>query len=80
MDAVKGELKRRPGDQRRALIPLYNHPNMQVWLKSAIATLAIVPQPARQLLQVIADSRHYPQAADAGMTLSCLDWGIFKPT
>jgi hypothetical protein len=29
MDAVKGELKRRPGDQRRALISLYNHPNVQ---------------------------------------------------
>ena len=80
MDAVKGELKRRPGDQRRALIPLYNHPNVQVRLKSAIATLAIVPEPARQLLQVIADSRDHPYAGDAGMTLSCLDWGIFKPT
>lgn len=28
MDAIKGELKRRPGDQRRSLISLYNHPNV----------------------------------------------------
>jgi len=80
MDAVKEELKRRPGDQRRALIDLHNHPNVQVRLKSAIATLAIVPDKARRLLQVIADSREYPQAGDAGMTLYSLEQGIFKPT
>jgi len=80
MDAVKEELKRRPGDQRCALIDLHNHPNVQVRLKSAIATLAIVPDKARQLLQVIADSREYPQAGDAGMTLYSLEQGIFKPT
>jgi hypothetical protein len=79
MDAVKEELKSRPGDQRRALIPLYNHPNAQVRLKSAIATLAVTPEAARHQLQAIADSRHYPQAGDAGMTLSCLERGIFKP-
>jgi Domain of unknown function (DUF2019) len=80
MDAVKEELKKRPGDQRRALIGLYNHPNVQVRLKSAIATLAIVPDEARRLLQAIADSRDYPQAGDAGMTLYSLEQGIFKPT
>ena len=80
MDAVKEELKKRPGDQRRALMRLYTHPNVQVRLKSAIATLAIVPEKARSLLQVIADSRDYPQAGDAGMTLYSLEQGIFKPT
>ena len=80
MDAIKQELKKRPGDQRRALMRLYAHPNVQVRLKSAIATLAIVPEKARSLLQVIADSRDYPQAGDAGMTLDSLDRGIFKPT
>jgi hypothetical protein len=80
MDAIKEELKKRPGDHRRALIRLYNHPNVQVRLKSAIATLAIVPEEARRLLQIIADSRDYPQAGDAGMTLDSLDRGIFKPT
>ena len=42
MDAVGQELKQRPGDQRRALIPLYEHPNAQVRLKAAIATLALL--------------------------------------
>jgi uncharacterized protein DUF2019 len=80
MDAIEEELKVRPGDQRRALIPLYNHPNVQVRLKSAIATLALAPDAARRQIQDIADSRDYPQAGDAGMTLDCLDRGIFRPT
>jgi hypothetical protein len=80
MDAIKAELKSRPGDQRRALVPLRDHPNVQVRLKSAIATLAVAPEAGRHVLQTIADSRDYPQAGDAGMTLDCLDRGIFKPT
>jgi hypothetical protein len=80
MNAIEEELKGRPGDQRRALIPLYSHLNTQVRLKSAVATLAVAPEAARRELQTIADSRHYPQAGDAGMTLSALEWGIFKPT
>jgi hypothetical protein len=80
MDAVKEELKNRPGDQRRVLVSLYNHPNVQVRLKSAVATLAVAPEAARRQLQTIADSRDYPQAGDAGMTLDCLDRGIFKPS
>jgi hypothetical protein len=80
MTAIKDELKGRPGDQRRLLLRLYDHPNMQVQLKSAIATLAIDPQAARHKLQMIADSRRSPQAGDAGMTLAHLERGIFKPT
>jgi len=80
MDAIKKELKSRRGDQRRALVRLFEHPNVQVRLKSAIATLALVPEAARHVLQTIADSRDYPQAGDAGMTLDALDRGIFKPT
>jgi hypothetical protein len=80
MDVIKEELRRRPGDQRRFLLPLYKHPNVQVRLKAAIATLALQPEAARRQLQEIADSRDYPQAGDAGMTLDSLDRGIFKPT
>jgi ribosomal protein L29 len=80
MDAVKKELRSRSGDQRRALLALYDHPNIQVRLKAAVGTLAVEPESARKLLQSIADSREYPQAADAGMTLGELDRGIFKPT
>jgi hypothetical protein len=35
---------------------------------------------ARAALQAYADSQHYPQAGYAGMSVSNLDRGIFKPT
>ncbi len=80
MEAVKRELKARDGDQRRALLCLYDHPNAQVRLKAVKATLAVAPERARRMLEIIAESREYPQAGDAGMTIDCLDRGIFKPT
>ena len=43
MDAIKEELKRRPGDQRRALLPLFDHPNIWVRLMAAKGTLAVAP-------------------------------------
>jgi hypothetical protein len=80
MDDVSKELKRRDGDQRRALMTLYNYQDMQVRLKAAKHTLAVAPVEARRMLQTIADSNWMPQAGDAGMSLSNLDRGIFKPT
>jgi hypothetical protein len=80
MDAVKLELKSRPGDQRRALIPLYNHPNAQVRLKAAKSTLALAPEAARQTMQKIIAGREFPQALDAGMLIRSLDRGEYKPT
>jgi len=80
MEAVKNELKARPGDSRSALVKLYDHPNMQVRLKAAKATLAVAPIAARAVIEAIADSRSYPQAGDAGMCLANLDAGVFKPT
>jgi hypothetical protein len=80
MGAVKDELRSRPGDQRRLLIRLYDHPNAQVRLKAAIATLAIAPEIAREMIETIANSRKYPQAGDAGMILNGLDEGTFQPT
>ena len=47
MEAVEEELKRRKDDQRQALVRLYNHPNTQVRLAAARATLAV----ARMLLE-----------------------------
>src|SRR5262245_61800980 len=73
MEAVKLELKNRSGDQRRALLRLYEHPNTHVRLKAAKATLAIAPRAARRLLEAIADSGEYAHAGDAGMTLVNLD-------
>ena len=80
MDAVSRELKSRDGDQRRALLRLYDHPNMQVRLKAAKHTLAVEPGVARSKLKTIADSGWLPQSGDAGMSLSNLDRGVFKPT
>lgn len=81
MDAVVKELKSRQGDQRRALIPLYNYRNLQVRLKAAIATLAVVPEAARTVLQMIReDYIEYPQGGDAGMILRGLDDGSFTPS
>jgi hypothetical protein len=80
MEAVKENLRTRDGDQRLALLRLYDHPNAQVRLKAAKATLAIAPDAARRTLQGIVDSREYPQAGDAGMTLDDLDAGSFEPS
>lgn len=78
--AIADELKSRPGDERSALLDLYNHPNVQVRLMAAELTLAVAPVAARAIIQAIADSKKYPQAMDAGMCLSALDQGIFTPT
>jgi hypothetical protein len=78
--AIADELKSRSGDQRSALLKLYEHPNVQVRLMAAKLTLAVAPAAARELIQMIADSKKYPQAFDAGMCLWTLDEGIFKPT
>lgn len=78
--AIAEELKSRPGDQRSALLRLYEHSNVQVRLNAARLTLAVAPEAARQTLEDIENSKEYPQAMDAGMSLWALDEGIFKPT
>lgn len=80
LEEVELALKKRDGDQRRLLLRLYDHPNMNVRVKAAKATLAVAPQSARAALQAICDSKWQPQALDAGMCLRALDRGIFKPT
>ena len=79
LEDVEGELKQRDGDQRRALLRLYDHPNPQVRVKAVKATLAVEPSTARRMLQVIADSREYPQTAEAGSSIRYLKEGIYKP-
>jgi hypothetical protein len=80
MEVVKGELKRRPGDQLRALMPLYGHPNPQVRLKAMRATLALAPEEARRQLQKLAASGEQPQSGEAGMAIYYLDTGMINPT
>ena len=55
MQDVRNELKRREGDQRRALLPLLDHPNLQVRMKAANTVLAISPDLARKALEVSAN-------------------------
>jgi len=70
------ELKARPDDGRHDLFPLYDHPNIQVWLNVARWTYALDMARARLALANIRDSRRYPYAGDAGMTLALIDEGI----
>jgi hypothetical protein len=80
LEAIEQALKARDGDQRRALLRLYDDPNAQVRLKAVKATLAVEPEMARKMLQKIAISREFPQAGEAGMSIRALDDGVFKPT
>jgi hypothetical protein len=80
MEDVRNELKRREGDQRRALLPLLEHPNLQVRMKAANSVLAISPLLARKALESVRDSRVFPQAADASGMLSALENGTFVPS
>ena len=80
MAAVSNELKSREGDQRSALMVLYDYPNIQVRLKAAKHTLAVAPVEARRQIETIAASNWMPQAGDAGMSLWNLDRGVYKPT
>jgi hypothetical protein len=73
---VEKELKSRSADQRRALAALYDYPNMQVRLAAAKATLATVPQAARQVVEAIAASTWPPQCYDARHCLRRLDEGF----
>ncbi len=77
---IRDALKERPGDQRRALVPLLGHPNPQVRLKAALYTLAVEPKAARQILQDISDRNEYPQAAYARETLAAIERGDSRLT
>lgn len=79
MAKVTAELKSRDGDQRRALMPLYQHPNPTVRFKSAMATLALAPLEARRVLQTIKDRKEFPIAMYASQMLNALDEGRYTP-
>jgi len=75
---ILDELKRRGNDERRVLISLYDHPNVQVRLNAAKSTYALNTPGARAVIQSIADTKFQPWAGSAGMTLWALDEGIGK--
>jgi len=76
--AIMKELESRPGDQRRALLALHHHPNAQVRLVAAYGTLSVAPAQSRAVFEQLVSTKEFPQALDAGMTLSNMDKGIFK--
>jgi len=78
--ALVEELKRRDGDQRKTLLPLYRHESVQVRLMAARVTLAVAPREARAVLERIRDSRELPYALHAGMALFAVDEGIYTPS
>lgn len=80
MEQVRSELKQREGDQRRALLPLLDHPNLQVRMKAANSVLAISPQLARKALESVRDSGILPQSADAEGMLDAVQKGWFVPS
>ncbi|HEV7601624.1 MAG TPA: DUF2019 domain-containing protein [Bradyrhizobium sp.] len=80
MENVLNELKQREGDQRRALLPLLDHPNVQVRMKAAHALLAISPVLARKAFESVRASEIFPQAMYAGMSLRALDNGTYVPS
>jgi hypothetical protein len=77
--AVTDELKGRHGDQRRVLTRFYDHPNFKVRLNAAHATLAIMPEQARAVFEIIAQSGRQDYARSASETLRNLDSGFYKP-
>src|SRR5665213_1276280 len=57
--AIKNELKSRPGDERRALVSLFVHPNPQVRLVAAQKAFKCAPVAARQVFQELSDHNIY---------------------
>ena|SRR5579862_2741837 len=75
MAAISNELKARGQDARRQLIPLYDHPNVQVRLQAACFSYGVAPEAARKCIEKV---RTHPLAyyrLDAGMTIRGLDDG-----
>lgn len=78
LSAVVRELRSRPGDERHLLLKLCDHPDFQVRLNAAQRAYALDPDAAIAAFQAIKESRHYPWAGDAGMSLSALEMGMSK--
>ena len=79
MNEIRDELKRREGDQRRALLPFINHPNAQVRLMAASSLLTIVPDRAKKALETVRESGIVPQSVNAALLLRGLEDGSFVP-
>jgi hypothetical protein len=70
---VVKELASRPGDGRRALLPLLNDENPHVRLQAAKFAYPVAPSECRACLEAIRAAKLPDQSLDAGMTLRSLD-------
>jgi hypothetical protein len=73
MRELLAEFKKRPIQQRRALMALYAHPNPQVRYMAAHATSDFAPDEVRRVCEVLIERNEYPQAANARMLIQELD-------
>ncbi|WP_398470361.1 DUF2019 domain-containing protein [Tardiphaga sp.] len=78
IELIKRELKAREGDQRMALLPLLEAPNIQVRFMAAYALLTIAPEQVRKTLIGIRETGQLPQSADASYTLDNFEESIEK--
>lgn len=76
---IDNELGRRPGDQRTVLLRLFDHQIMQVRLNAARGAMKIAPLEAREQMEVIAKSKWYSQALQAGTYLDVIDGKYDRP-
>jgi hypothetical protein len=73
MNRIRKELQEMPDDQRRALLPLLSHSNVQV--RAARSLLALYPDLARNALESIRESGIEPQNGEAATAIRRLDEG-----
>jgi hypothetical protein len=80
MEAIEDELRSRGMTARKALIRLMDDENIRVRYEAARRLLAVAPEKALQTIKHITATHKMPEAGEAGMTLSNLEKGIFKPS
>lgn len=78
LEIIDKELRSRGREARLALLPLYDHPSVEVQLSAAQSTLGVAPELARAKLEDIAKI-NWSQGYSARSTLGALDSGKFKP-
>jgi hypothetical protein len=75
---VVEELKRRPGERWRLLLPLLRHPNPEVRLRVAEACIEFAPERCLPLLQAWSDGPGGYFAAEAGWAIEMAGLGPFR--
>lgn len=71
--AIEAELKARPGDQRAALVRLFDHDNRQVRVQAACTVSRFAPELARPALDIIVKTGLAPYSYQARERLMFLD-------